>query len=104
MQQTNTYKMLAFSSTVVLESDNSWSVSVLREGSAPDLLEPSIQVKYLNEAVGAFLRTFIRVYSQEELSDDDRDRLKKYLDRVFEAKDAVTPREPKGGMYLRKYS
>lgn len=64
-------------------------------------VEPSIQQKYFNDMAGMFLRRFAKMYGPDELTDDERARMRRYLDRVFDAKDAVTPREPKGGMYLR---
>lgn len=63
--------------------------------------EQTIQGKYFDDMAGMFLKRFVKLYGPEELSDEDRAKLRRYLDRVFDAKDAVTPREPKGGMYLR---
>lgn len=66
-------------------------------------VELTIQMRYLNDAMGIFLRGLMKVYSAEELTDEDRERLRRHLDRVFDAKDSVTPREPKGGFYPRTY-
>jgi hypothetical protein len=87
----------------VFVKDGATTAYILRDVSS-DLAEQSIQHRYLNEAMGVFLRTLVKVYSPEELGDEDRAKLRRYLDKILDAKDAVTPREPEGGMYLRKYN
>lgn len=67
----------------------------------PEGAEP-IQVSYMNMLMGMFLRKLVKVYSHEPLSDDDRARLRKYLERIFEAKDNLSGKEPDGGFYGRK--
>jgi F0F1-type ATP synthase delta subunit len=91
--------------TIMPKNDNEYesigsllSMLVLRDSQE---IEPSIQQKYFNDVAGMFLRRFAKMYGNDELSDDERARMRRYLERVFDAKDAVTPREPKGGMYLR---
>ena len=75
------------------------SLHVLRDGG--EFIPQTIQGRYFEDMVSMFLKQFIKMYGPEELSDADREKMRKYLERVFDAKDAVTPREPKGGMYLR---
>ncbi|MBI5134186.1 MAG: hypothetical protein HZA81_02255 [Candidatus Taylorbacteria bacterium] len=62
----------------------------------------SIQANYLNMLLGMFLRKLVRVYSPDELSEEDRAKMRKYLERIFEAKDNLSGKEPAGGMYKRE--
>lgn len=55
----------------------------------PEGVTPSIQTIYLNEVMGLFMRTLVKVYSPGELSDKDRANLKRYFEKVLEAKDAL---------------
>lgn len=65
---------------------------VLRD--APQSEQP-IQVTYLNTVVGMFLRLLVKVYSPEDVTEEERARLRKYLERILEAKDAMLGKEPK---------
>jgi hypothetical protein len=69
---------------------------------APEGAEPPIQISYLNMLLGMFLRKLVKVYSPEDLSEEDRVKLRKYLERIFEAKDNLSGKEPHGGFYSRK--
>lgn len=57
--------------------------------------ETPIQISYLNTVVGLFLRTLVKAYSPEDLSDEDRANLRRYLEKIFDAKDALLGKEPK---------
>ena len=80
---------------------------VLRDGGVEEnisyMIEPTAQVKFMDDMIARFLKVFVKLYASEELSDIDRDKLKRYLDKIIDAKDAVNPREPKGGIYPKKY-
>lgn len=60
---------------------------VLRD--MPEGVAQPIQTHYLNEVIGFFFRTLIKVYSPEPLSEKDRANLSRYLAKVIEAKDAI---------------
>lgn len=49
-----------------------------------------IQIKYFNDLVGLFLKTFSRFYCAESLTDADRANLRRYLDKMIEAKDSMS--------------
>ena len=65
-------------------------IKILRDSS--DTIHPPVQSEYLNEVLGFFLRTLVKIYLPAELSDLDRKNLKKYLDKVIEAKDTIDGR------------
>lgn len=90
------YKKMVPSPFLVLRDDG------LKESLA-DIIEPTVQVRFMNDMVARFLKVFVKLYADEELSDGDRDKLKRYLDKIIDAKDAVNPREPKGGIYPKRY-
>lgn len=69
-------------------------IQVLRD--VPEGVEQPIQVRYLNEVMGFFLRTLVKMYSKDVLSKEDRSNLKRYLDKIIEAKDAIDGRLPGG--------
>ncbi len=50
-----------------------------------------VQIRYLNDVVGLFFNTFAKVYSSEPLSDESREKMRRYLEKIFEAKDAINP-------------
>jgi hypothetical protein len=93
---TKTYRKLTPSPFFLLRDE-------AHKENVADMLEPTTQVRYFNDITARFLKTFVKLYAREELSDSDREKLHRYLDKVIEAKDAVSPREPKGGMYLKKF-
>lgn len=68
----------------------------------PEGVIPPIQTRYLNDVTAYFLKAFLKVYGNEELTDEDRAKIRRYLEKIFEARDAVNPPEPKGGFYTRK--
>jgi len=63
----------------------------------PEGVRQPIQTQYLNEVMGFFLRTLIKIYSPEVLADTDRKNLTRYLDKIIEAKDAIDGRRAGGG-------
>ena len=69
------------------------------EDSPVDDTPQPVQTLYLNEVVGFFLRTFIKVYGKEALTDKDKANLKRYLEKVVEAKDAIDGRFKEGREY-----
>lgn len=48
-----------------------------------------IQSRYMNEVLGFLLRALVKVYGPAELTDKDKADLRRYLDNVIEAKDAI---------------
>lgn len=76
------------------------SMKILRD--LPEGVEPPIQASYLNMVMGMFLRVLVKeAYESKELSDESRIKLRKYLERIFDAKDALSAREPKDGFYKK---
>jgi hypothetical protein len=65
----------------------------------PEGVKPPAQNLYLNEVMGFFMRTLIKVYGTTELTDKDKANLKRYLDKVIEAKDAIDGKTPEGRIY-----
>jgi hypothetical protein len=55
----------------------------------PEGVEQPLPNRYLNEVMGFLLRTLVKVYAAEELSDRDKTNLRRYLEKVIEAKDNV---------------
>lgn len=49
-----------------------------------------IQIRYFNDVVCLFLKTFSKFYSQDELTEADKANLKRYLDKMIEAKGAIS--------------
>jgi hypothetical protein len=70
---------------------------VLRDD--PQSAAQPVQTLYLNEVMGFFLRTLVKVYAAGELSDKDKANLKRYLDKVIEAKDAIDGKVKGGREY-----
>ena len=62
----------------------------------------SVSASYMNMVVGMFLRLLVKVYSQEELSEENKVKMRKYLERIFEARDAALGKEPKDGFYPKR--
>lgn len=54
-------------------------------------IQSNIQLN-LNDVAGLFMTTFAKIYSAEPLSDENRAKMRKYLEKIFEAKDAVSMR------------
>lgn len=75
-------------------------VKVLRD--APKGQESPVQTQYLNFLAGAFLRALAKVYCAESLTEADKAKLRKYLERLIEAKESLSEEEPKGGLYKRQ--
>jgi hypothetical protein len=71
---------------------------ILRDVPGKDVPQP-VQTLYLNEVVGLFLKTFIKVYGEKELSETDKANLQRYLDKVIEAKDALDGKFKEGKEY-----
>jgi F0F1-type ATP synthase delta subunit len=92
-----TYK--TSSKPIVSTFYNHTTVKILRD--APEGMKPTIQNEYLDLLMATFLKTFAKIYSPEALVDADKEKLKRYLDRIIEAKMAVSGEEPKGGFYKR---
>lgn len=67
------------------------SAKMLRD--LPRELGPSVQNQYLDLVVGLFMRSLVRVYSPDALTEADVAKLKKYLDRIIEAKGALSQSE-----------
>ena len=89
-----------YSKPLFLAFKNFNKFGLLRD--APEGIEPPIQVNYLNMLMGMFLRILVKVYAEDDLAETDRAKLRKYLERIFEAKDVIMCKEPKGGFYPRK--
>lgn len=68
----------------------------------PPGIEPPPQVAYFTLVMKLFQQALVKLNGPEELTDETRAKLRGYLERVFEAKDAVTGAEPKGGIYNTK--
>ena len=64
--------------------------------------ESAVQAQYMDLLISSFLRTLVKVYAPEAMSDADKTKLRKYLDRIIEAKTIATGEEPKGGFYKRE--
>lgn len=60
---------------------------VLRDLPGKDVPQP-VQTIYLNEVSGLFLRSFVKVYGKEELSEKDKADMRRYLEKAIEAKEA----------------
>jgi hypothetical protein len=52
--------------------------------------EKPIQIRYMNDVTVLFLKKFSLFYTAESLSDKDKTDLRRYLDKMIEAKDAVS--------------
>ncbi|HVT75003.1 MAG TPA: hypothetical protein VHD69_01110 [Candidatus Paceibacterota bacterium] len=65
----------------------------------PEGVDSPVQTSYLNMIIGMFLRTFIKIYAPGEFSEEDRAKLRKYLERIFEAKDATIGKSKEGREY-----
>lgn len=78
-----------------------WTVpSVYLFRDQPDI-DQSIQGNHFNNMSALFLRRFAKMYAAGGISQDERARIRRQLERVFDAYDALYPIEPEGGMYLR---
>ncbi len=62
-------------------------VKILRDQS--DEPQAPVQTQYLNLLMGLFLRTLVKAYAPENLSKTDAAKLRKYLERIIEAKSPV---------------
>ncbi len=49
-----------------------------------------IQIRYFNDVVCLFLKTFSKFYSQDELTPEDKANLRRYLEKMIEAKEAIS--------------
>lgn len=63
------------------------------------LRDEPIQKKYLNELYAVFFVRLMKAYAESDISDADRNRLRKLLEDIFEMKDAMIGKVPKGGLY-----
>ncbi|HVU06748.1 MAG TPA: hypothetical protein VHE10_03105 [Candidatus Paceibacterota bacterium] len=63
----------------------------------PEGVEQPIQTSYLNMLMGMFLRILVKIYSPDDLVEEDRAKLRKYLERIFEAKDALMGKDTGNG-------
>ncbi len=55
----------------------------------PEGSRQPVQTQYLNEVMGFLLRTLVKVYSKEELAEADKTNLRRYLEKVIEAKELM---------------
>lgn len=77
----------------------SWKTKILRD--MPEGVRPSIQTEYLDLVMGTFLKTLAKFYSSDNPSAADKEKLKRYFDKIIEAKSAAVGEEPRGGFYKR---
>lgn len=52
--------------------------------------ERPIQVRYFNDVVSLFLKTFSKFYATESLTEADKANLRRYLEKMIEAKEAIS--------------
>ncbi len=70
-------------------------IQILRD--VPEGVRQPVQTQYLNEVMGFLLRTLVKVYSKEELADTDKTNLRRYLEKVIEAKNFIDGKDDTPG-------
>jgi hypothetical protein len=48
-----------------------------------------IQIRYFNDVMILFIKSLTKFYSQDSLTEDDKANLRRYLNKMIEAKDAM---------------
>jgi hypothetical protein len=48
-----------------------------------------VQIRYFNDVMVLFIRTLSKFYSQDSLTEEDKSNLRRYLNKMIEAKDAM---------------
>ncbi len=76
-------------------------LNTLKLNDLPESSE-SVSASYLNMVMGMFLRLLVKVYAPEELTEESKAKMRKYLERLFEAREAIDGKEPKGGFYAKR--
>lgn len=66
-------------------------IQILRD--IPEGVRQPVQTQYLNEVMGFLLRTLVKVYSKEELAEADKTNLRRYLEKVIEAKGYIDEKD-----------
>lgn len=64
--------------------------SILRDQSESSSETKPIQVRYFNDVMILFIKSLSKFYSQDSLTEDDKANLRRYLNRMIEAKDAMS--------------
>lgn len=67
----------------------------------PEGVKPPIQTEYFDLMMGTFLKNLAKFYASEAPTAADKEKLKRYFDRIIEAKSAAVGEEPQGGFYKR---
>ncbi|HEY9481137.1 MAG TPA: hypothetical protein VIR98_02830 [Candidatus Paceibacterota bacterium] len=65
---------------------------ILRDES--EGLPETVQMQYLNQVMSLLQRTLMKVYGPVELSDKDKANLRRYIEKVIEAKDIIDGKFP----------
>jgi hypothetical protein len=63
---------------------------VLRDSPQAEVDGKPIQIRYFNDVMVLFVKSLSKFYSQDSLSEEDKANMRRYLNKMIEAKDAMS--------------
>ena len=63
---------------------------VLRDSPDASIDNKPIQMRYFNDVMILFIKSLSKFYSQDALTEEDKANLRRYLNKMIEAKDSMS--------------